>query len=135
MVPRPFRSDREFEIVQQTIYAEARGEPLDGQKAVAWVIYNRSQIGGYFGSTMEEVCLKPQQFECWLPHIKAQWYPPRELGVYNTIGGWLKTVFQGKDYSNGADHYNNPSKEGNPPWTRNCVETVRFGGHVFYKAR
>ena len=62
-------------------------------------------------------------------------YPPKEIGVYNKIGGWLKTVFQGKDYSNGADYYNNLSIEGYPEWTKNCVVTVKIGQHVFYKER
>ena len=78
---------------------------------------------------------KPYQFACWNPDIKPTWYPPKEIGVYNKIGGWLKTVFQGKDYSNGADYYNNPSIEGYPEWTKNCVVTVKIGQHVFYKER
>jgi len=96
--PSPFRSDKEFEIVQQTIYAEARGEPLEGQKAVAWVIYNRAKKGvSYFGKTMQDVCLKPYQFECWFANVKPTWHPPKETQAYNKIGGWLKTVFNEKD--------------------------------------
>jgi hypothetical protein len=83
---------------------------------------------------MEKVCKKPKQFECWNPDKQAEWYPIREHGAYNTIGEWLRTVFQGRDYSNGADHYNNPKKE-DAAWTNNCDVVARIGEHVFYKAR
>ena len=49
----------------KTIWAEARGEPLDGQIAVANVILNRARQGGWWGDDVAGVCCKPKQFSCW----------------------------------------------------------------------
>ena len=58
-------SDSDLNIMAKTIWGEARGEPYNGQVAVAWVIRNRAERGGWFGNTIREVCLKDQQFSCW----------------------------------------------------------------------
>ena len=52
-------------IFAKTIWAEARGEPLDGQIAVANVILNRAQQGGWWGDDVVKVCRKPKQFSYW----------------------------------------------------------------------
>lgn len=49
----------------KTIWAEARGEPLEGQIAVANVILNRARQGGWWGDDVVKVCRKPKQFSCW----------------------------------------------------------------------
>lgn len=48
-----------------TIWGEARGASFQGRIAVAHVILNRVRKGGWWGSTIEEVCTKPWQFSCW----------------------------------------------------------------------
>jgi len=52
-------------IFAKTIWAEARGEPLEGQIAVANVILNRARQGGWWGDDVAGVCCKPKQFSCW----------------------------------------------------------------------
>ena len=58
-------SDSDLMIMAKTIWGEARGESHNGQVAVAWVIRNRAERGGWWGNTIREVCLKDQQFSCW----------------------------------------------------------------------
>ena len=58
-------SNNDLMIMAKTIWGEARGEGRYGQVAVAWVIRNRAERGGWFGNTIREVCLKDQQFSCW----------------------------------------------------------------------
>ena len=58
-------SDNDLTIMAKTIWGEARGESQQGQEAVAWVIRNRAQRGGWWGNSIREVCLKDQQFSCW----------------------------------------------------------------------
>ena len=63
------------EIIIATLNGEARGEPLEGQKALRNVIANRTtgpkyfradDLLGYSGSNKEvEVCLCPNQFSVW----------------------------------------------------------------------
>ena len=55
-------SDSDLMIMAKTIWGEARGESHNGQVAVAWVIRNRAERGGWWGNTIREVCLKDQQF-------------------------------------------------------------------------
>ena len=52
-------------VFAKTIWAEARGEPLEGQIAVANVIINRARQGGWWGDEVAKVCRKPKQFSCW----------------------------------------------------------------------
>lgn len=55
-----------LETVARTVYGEARGEPWAGKLAVAWVIRNRADNPGWWGTDYTSVCLKPSQFSCWL---------------------------------------------------------------------
>ena len=52
-------------IFAKTIWAEACGEPIEGQIAVANVILNRARQGGWWGDDIAEVCCKPKQFTLW----------------------------------------------------------------------
>lgn len=52
----------DLEIFALTVYGEARGEPIEGQVAVANVINNRSISSN---KTIKAVCLAPLQFSCW----------------------------------------------------------------------
>ena len=64
-------SSEDIDILARTIFGEARGEynrPDGGIAAlivIANVVMNRLKQGGWFGSTIKEVCLKPWQFSCW----------------------------------------------------------------------
>lgn len=53
-------------VLAQTIYGEARGESLDGQTAIAWVVRNRAeQHPRWQGTTIAAICHAPRQFSCW----------------------------------------------------------------------
>lgn len=56
--------DYGVETAARTIWAEARGEPEDGQRAVAHVLVNRLRDGRW-GKTLTEVCWARKQFSCW----------------------------------------------------------------------
>ena len=58
-------SEDDLMIMAKTIWGEARGEGRNGQVAVAWVIRNRAEHGGWYGNTIRSVCLHPFQFSCW----------------------------------------------------------------------
>ena len=38
----------DLDIMALTVWAEARGEPVDGQRAVAWVLRNRAAKPGWW---------------------------------------------------------------------------------------
>lgn len=127
----------EKEVFAKTLFAEARGEPETGQIWVAWVIKNRARMNRSYwgGDTIKKVCLHPGQFECWnnKTDIKIE---EHEKHVYEKICKLTNGVYDapaGGDPTGGADHYNNPDKEGYPDWTKNCTVLKTIGDHVFYK--
>jgi len=54
-------------IMALTDYGEARGEKREGQIAVGSVILERVEHRGWDGKTIQDVCLMPGQFSCFLP--------------------------------------------------------------------
>lgn len=54
------------QIMSLTIYGESRGEPVDGKIGVGSVILNRVDHRKWDGETIQEVCLWPYQFSCYL---------------------------------------------------------------------
>ena len=58
---RAFVSDKDIELMERIVAAEARGESCDAQEAVATVILNRWQEGS-FGDTLESVMTASGQF-------------------------------------------------------------------------
>jgi N-acetylmuramoyl-L-alanine amidase len=133
----------------RTLFGEARGEPLDGKVAVAWVIRNRAERKAFSGSLLghpgavSHVCLAPWQFSCWNnddPNrpllIKLQ---PNQCPNESAIAA---EVLEGAtpDPTNGADHYHTIDQPSwahawPPDWAPHMREAARFGGHVFYDSR
>jgi hypothetical protein len=56
-----------LQIMGLTVYGEARGENRAGRIAVATVILERVEHRDWDGKTIEDVCLWPYQFSCYLP--------------------------------------------------------------------
>jgi len=56
------------QLMGLTIYGEARGESGAGKIAVGSVILERVDHRNWDGKTVQEVCLMPYQFSCFLPN-------------------------------------------------------------------
>ncbi|KAJ6634868.1 Spore cortex-lytic enzyme [Pseudolycoriella hygida] len=123
-------------VFAKTIYAEARGEPEEGQKWVAWVIKNRAEKGRDYwgGSTIRGVCKQPYQFECWNGRNDIE---IKEPGAYEKIRKWSDSLYDApkeRDPTGGCDHYNNPATDGDPDWARKISKVRKIGNHQFYKS-
>lgn len=129
-------------IVALTIFGEARGEPVDGQIAVACVIRNRVRDlrwpDDYSG-----VCLQKKQFSCWNPNDPT--YPEIVKAAERTlISGmspilkqceWIASgVIRGAvlDITDRANHYHARTIK-TPRWAKGMVMTGAKGQHVFYR--
>lgn len=55
----------DVDVTVRTAWGESRGEPLACQIGVIWVIRNRVELGGWWGTAPTDVCRKPFQFSCW----------------------------------------------------------------------
>lgn len=135
-------TEKDRDILAHTLWGEARGESLAGQIAVAWTIRNRVNDGqtksrwseGYAG-----VCLKPWQFSCWNKNDPNYAYlsgakaiPFRELAQARIAAD---QVIDGKvpDPTDGATHYYALAMKKASGWASKAKETLRLGGHVFFK--
>lgn len=125
------------DIFAKTIWAEARGEDRMGQEWVGRVIKNRAAKKWNGASDIRDVCLAPQQFECW--NGRSDIDVSSERGKYDEIRKWSDKLYDEpynarNDPTGGCDHYNNPSKE-KADWTNNVDFVKRIGGHHFYRSR
>ncbi len=122
-VPRGF-SQNDINLMANAVYGEARGEPYEGQVAVAAVILNRVQ-SSTFPNTISGVIFEPRAFtavadgQIWLtPNEKAR------QAVLDAINGW--------DPSGNALYYFNPDTATSGwIWTRPQIK--RIGKHIFCK--
>ncbi|KAG4066621.1 hypothetical protein HA402_007257 [Bradysia odoriphaga] len=126
----------EKEIFAKTVYLEARGESDEGCRAVGHVIKNRAKLNKDYwgGRSIRDVCLQPGQFECW---DSGQNTEIKERSRYDQIKRITGRIYDGNDAdpTGGADHYNNPDKEGYKSWMKNCDRKKKIGNHQFYKTK
>lgn len=125
----------------RTVYGEARGESIEGQIAVAWVIRNRADwvVPSWWGHTVEQVCIKPFQFSCWNandPNSKllAELHPDN-LHFTAIENGVVKPVMGGQipDPTGGATHYKVRGTKASWDAAVADIEPVRIGAHDFYR--
>ncbi|WP_374019856.1 spore cortex-lytic enzyme [Paenibacillus thiaminolyticus] len=115
-------SANDLKIMANAVYGEARGEPYEGQVAVAAVILNRVKSPS-FPNTVSGVIFQPGAFtavddgQIWLePNEQAR------QAVQDAINGW--------DPSGGCLYYFNPvTATSKWIWTRQQVKTI--GKHIF----
>lgn len=115
-------TDNDLQMMANAVYGEARGEPYEGQVAVAAVIINRVKSPS-FPNTIYGVIFQPGAFtavadgQIWLtPNEKAR------QAVEDAINGW--------DPSGGCEYYFNPDTATSKwIWTRTQIKTI--GKHIF----
>ncbi|MGF7048806.1 N-acetylmuramoyl-L-alanine amidase [Paenibacillus sp. DS2015] len=115
-------SENTLKILANAVYGEARGEPFEGQVAVAAVILNRVKSPS-FPNTVSGVIFQPGAFtavadgQIWLePNEQAR------QAVQQALNGW--------DPSDGCLYYFNPKTATSKwIWTRAQVKTI--GEHIF----
>lgn len=127
----------DLDILARTVYGEARGEPYDGQVAVANVIINRFRSGKWFASsTISGTCLKPAQFSCWNTD------DPNRAVIMNAASSTLAPFYDicidvlwpgsvRNDPSRGATHYQRIGA--GAPWAVGKTPVVTIGNHEFFK--
>lgn len=118
-------------IVACTLWHECRGEPAEGQRAVASVIANRARARH---TTPDAECLRAWQFSCWNGgRTLADMLPGR---AKRRTPAWLRCLTLAGDVcgdgfeSTGPwDHY--CRWDCWPGWRRAAEREDRIGSHVF----
>lgn len=123
-----------FETAVRTLWQECRGEPPEGEQAVAHVLWNRLRSGRW-GHTFAEVCLAPMQFSGWNlhdPNRLAVCRVPDDDLILTKLRGVLTAAENEPDPTHGATHYVVASIP--PPyWAMDAVCCGQFGHQMFYK--
>lgn len=122
-VPQGF-SQNDIQLMANAVYGEARGEPYEGQVAVAAVILNRLNSPS-FPNTIAGVIFEPRAFTAVADG--QIWLAPNETAkqaVLDAINGW--------DPSGNATYYFNPDTATSAwIWTRPQIKKI--GKHIFCK--
>jgi len=125
-------------VFAKTLWGEARGEGIEGMKAVACVVHNRL-LRHYRGcDSVAAVCLDPKQFSCWnakdsnrrrLDRIDREpdmQYEQAFSIASQTMAGGLP------DVTRGALHYVASTLRERPSWLANKAPCAVIGRHEFY---
>jgi len=115
-------TDEEMVLLARTVYSEARGEPFEGQVAVAAVVLNRVRHP-QFPNSISGVIFEPWAFTA--VHDGQFWLTPNET-AYRAVGEALA----GSDPSQGAIFYYNPVTATNR-WIRSRSIITKIGRHLF----
>lgn len=138
--PPVYRSfQKEAECLAQAIYFEARGEPLDGQRAVARVILNRVDSAYYPDSVcgvvfqnehMRDAC----QFSFACDGLPERIAEPRAYDKAKRIASDTlrcdSTCRQASGPVGRSTHYHADWVE--PWWADKLQRTGKVGSHIFY---
>lgn len=127
-----------FDTAARTLYQEVRGEPLEGQQAVAHVIVNRLEMKRW-GHSLASVCLWPKQFSGWNGPQDPNFVKALELPDEDATLDHMRSVLQAAldrkvDPTGGATHYYRPDpKVSAPYWTQGATQCGQFGHQLFFK--
>lgn len=121
-------SDEQFECLARAVYFESRGEPLEGQLAVAEVILNRVR-SGRFRSTICNVVTQPSQFS----FVRGGRIPevPRAAGAWHRAVAIAHIALQELHDVTGNDSLFFHAAYVSPNWGRPRI--ARIGNHIFYR--
>lgn len=126
-------SDKEIEILQRIVEAEATGEDTKGKMLVANVILNRVKNKS-FPDTVEGVVFQRNGGTYQFSPVKDKRY--WKVTVSKDTVKAVEKVLQGEDYSKGALYFSARSKadKNSMSWfDRNLEFLFRYGGHEFFK--
>lgn len=119
--------DKQMDCLATAVYYESKGEPLDGQLAVAQVIINRVE-DRRFGNDICSVVMAPKQFsfvrggQLPNPSESINWRTAQAVALIAMSDGWPEVVAD-------ATHFH--ATRVSPGWKLKRIATV--GRHVFYR--
>lgn len=123
------REGKELTCLAMNIYHEARGEPIDGQIAVAQVTMNRVAHKDW-PETVCKVVYQKKQFS-WTHLIKD--HTPYNNDSWETAKTIARSVYEDKedDLVDGSVFYH--ADYVNPYWAKSYTKVGKIGTHIFYR--
>ena len=135
--------EKSRQCLAEAIYFEARGEPEEGQVAVAQVILNRVKSRLYPGTVCDVVYQnKEQRNRCQFSFAcdKTAERAPDPMDRVRNPSAWIKAVEIARQVGSGerwlpwignATHYHATSVR--PRWRHGMVKLSQIGQHIFYR--
>lgn len=118
------------------VYHESRGEPLEGQMAVALVTLNRARESK---RNVCDVVVEKDQFS-WtkqgVSYFRGKWrlrtsHYPKKRRAWNVSVMVAKAALGMADFTLGSTHFH--ADYVSPKWAKNLVFSGRWGRHLFYR--
>lgn len=121
-----YLTQSDIELMAKLVYAESRGEPFDGQVAVASVVLNRV-LSDDFPNSISDVIFQPNAFSC-VKNGNITAYP--DQNCFNAV----YTALKGSDPTNEALFFYNPTIS-TCSWMLSTAkyDITLIGHHVFFK--
>ena len=108
------------------IYFEARGEPIEGQYAVAEVALRRAALSS------KPVCVEVFSDSQFSWTLQADTAKVRDKRMWATALTVARSVLaEPTNFSHGATHFHSIAVK--PRWTRSLCLAARIGRHLFYR--
>lgn len=122
--------DEEMRCLAVAVYYESKGEPLEGQLAVAQVILNRRDSGRFASSICGVVYQRGQFSFTWdkrpdRPANSDMWRAAQAIAVIAATDDWREIVPD-------ATHFH--ARRVSPGWKR-LQRVSAVGNHIFYRMR
>ncbi len=119
----------------QAVYFEARGEPFEGQLAVALVVLNRVRDARY----PNEICAVVFENETWRNRCQFSFACDGRSDRPSDFSAWVSAVKTARmvgtgglrDLTQASTHYHAEYVE--PEWAARFRQTVKIGRHYFYR--
>ena len=126
-------SDKEIDMLERIVQAEAGGEDIKGKILVVNVIMNRVE-DEEFPDTIEDVIFQNKNGDYQFSPIEDERY--WKVKVSDNTEEAVKRALKGEDYSKGALYFiaRKRTKASSAAWFDNNLKWLfRHGGHEFYK--
>jgi len=101
------------DVAARIIVSEAADQGLKGMICVGEVIRNRKSTKGFYGYKSNRLMSQPKA-------VREMAQKAWDLSAHT-------------NYTNGADHFEDVHKFGEPWWAKDCVKTYEYKDHIFYK--
>jgi hypothetical protein len=125
----------QWKCLAQAIYFEARGEPTEGQVAIAEVILNRVDSGSYPNTICGVVRQGADRRNACQFSFMCDGQPEivRDRDAWSKAGKIARLMLEGRPrvLTAAATHFH--ATHVRPGWSRRLVRITRIGAHIFYR--
>jgi len=118
-----------LDCLTEAIYFEARGEPWNGQLAVANVVLNRVNHPK-FPQSICDVIQQKHQFSYYWDGLPKTVQDPKAWHVAGQVAKMAMEGFVLDDIQNATFYH---ATHVRPKWSASFKETAQIGRHIFYK--